>query len=151
MQARKQTIVTIETTGYTPLFCPETGAYTDKMPWETPGLKNKPWFKCPCNDYEFNKVANYNQHIQTKSHKRWLGSYNGQQTQSKITELEESLKEMRIDYGKVEQQNLRLMNKLKRRETTIDKLTKQNTELLEKNKQLVNDGYYSCTSEEDMD
>tara|TARA_B100001094_G_scaffold187842_1_gene182081 strand:- start:789 stop:1235 length:447 start_codon:yes stop_codon:yes gene_type:complete len=141
-------IVSTEFTAYVPDYCTETGCYKDKMPWDVPSMRNKPWFKCGCNGYEFNKVANFQSHIKADRHVRWLQNYHGDTTKAQIEELEKSIRELRVENGKLEQEKLRIMNKVKRRDVTIEARDKLITELEHKNKQLLNDGYWSCTSEE---
>tara|TARA_X000001036_G_scaffold439945_1_gene493240 strand:+ start:3922 stop:4359 length:438 start_codon:yes stop_codon:yes gene_type:complete len=134
---------------YEPRFNPETNKYEDHLPWDSPYLRNKPVITCPCTMYDFNSKTSYTQHIKRTTHEKWLDNY---KVPDESDELKKEIKDLRIDNGKLVKEITKLKNKLSKKNIEIERVQAEIGSLKKKNEQLVNEGYYSCTSdEEEMD
>ena len=132
---------------YCPTFNTSTGKYQDSEPWENPLAHNKARYNCPCQNrgFIFNRCLPFRQHIKTSSHKTWLANFTDS---CQNADLHKQLKEMRVAHGKSEQENIKLKNKLAKRDKKIEGLEEQLKRCEERCKQLVDEGYWSCTSDE---
>lgn len=59
---------------YKPTFNPSTGEYEDVSPFACHSRNNMNYV-CLCNHKEFNTLTKFKQHIQTKSHIRFIENY----------------------------------------------------------------------------
>ena len=66
--------LTTTPTIYKPDFNSDNDSYLDDCPFP-PNSRNNPWYKCPCNGYEFNKRINFNSHIKSACHKNYVENY----------------------------------------------------------------------------
>lgn len=135
-------LVTTKHIEYKPSFNNDDGKYYDECPY-MPYQRNRQVYKCACKSgFTFCSSAEFNQHIKSMTHKKWLKEY----TDKTVNDTE--TKELRIMIGQLENRNrvltrkfkklfeshTKINNKLSEKETTILELTSKLIKVKNENK-----------------
>lgn len=120
---------------YKPSFNEKDGKYYDECPY-LPYQRNRQTYKCACKSgFTFCSSAEFNQHIKSLTHKKWLNEYKDESVE------DGEIKELRIMIGQLENRNRILTRKFKKlyeSHTNISsKLSDKETTILELTSKLV--------------
>jgi len=98
---------------YEPIFDIETGSYIDSCPYVKYKRTPKQIYMCKCNSTSlFTNLTEYTNHIKTANHKKYLENYLF--FNHELFELNNTLKEYRIDYELTHRKYMSVLEQLSR-------------------------------------